>query len=252
METTTPYYYDHQIRSLILQFMQVFAWLQVNHGVACEELVAVPVHYGFKDRVAAAILAGNTQNTVLRLPSIAVYLTNIELDRGALKGYGIDNITKSFRPGGIFPDDLRAVVSESPIPFLFNFSVSIMTSNLDDKFQIFEQIALLFRQYQIQLQTSDSNLKANKLVSVEWDGISNESVYPPGTERRVIVQDLQFKAHAYLSGPSAVVDSLIKAVKLRLVILESYDVAASEAAADIEGYVFENLTLIDLTRESDA
>jgi T4-like virus Myoviridae tail sheath stabiliser len=249
--TSTPYYYDHQIRSLILQFMQVFAWLQVNHGGCNQQLVSVPVHYGLKDRVAAAILAGNTQNSVMRLPSIAVYLSNIELARPHLKGYGIDHITKTFRPGGVFPDDLNAAISESPLPFYLNFSVSILTSNLDDQFQVFEQIALLFRQYQVQLQTTDSNLKSNKLVSVDWDGITNENAYPSGTERRVIMKDLQFKALVYIGGPTAIVDSLIKAVKVRLAILDTFDVAASEAAADIEGYVFDDLTLIDLTDGDD-
>lgn len=242
----TPYFYDAQTRSVILQFMQVFAWMSVNHGTRAEpEMVSVPVHYGLKDRVAAAVLANNTHNTVMRLPSIAVHLTNHELAPQHLKGYGIDGVAKEFPRGGVWPDDLRARISISPVPMYLTFTVSIMTTNTDERLQILEQLIVLFRNYQLQLQTSDSHVKTTRMVHVTWEGITDETPYPPGQERRVITQDLQFRVLVYYAAPSQVADTLVKQVKIRLAQIDTYDVSASEAVADIEGYVFDNMTLIN-------
>lgn len=246
--TVTPYFYSHQFRSTILQFMQCFAWLHVNHASPGEEqqLVSVPVHYGLKDRVAAAILAGNTQNSVMRLPSIACYMSDVELAPNLLKGYGVPTTQRHLPYGGAFPEDARMIVHQQAIPLHLNFSVSIMTTNLDEKFQILEQILALFsRNYQLQLQTSEEDTIPNKIVSVEMQTVGVESVYPPGTDRRAIVHDLRFRALVYFSGPSQVMDSLIKSIHLRLAAIAHYDVA-SDAAADIEGYVFEDLQLVNV------
>lgn len=246
--TVTPYFYKHQFRSVILQFMQCFAWLHINHAKEGddEQIVSVPVHYGLKDRVAAAILAGNTQNSVMRLPSIAVYLSAIDLAHQHLKGYGVPATQQHLPYGGSFPDDVRVIVRQQPTPLYLHFSVSIVASNLDEKFQILEQILALFaRNYQIQLQTSSSDIVANKIVSIEMETVGVESTYPPGTERRSIVHDLQFKALVYFSGPQQVMDTLIKNIQLRLAAIDQYDVT-TDAADDIEGYVFEDLQLVNL------
>lgn len=244
----TPFFYKHQFRSVILQFMQLFAWLSVNQAKPGQpqKLVGVPVHYGLKDRVAAAILAGNTQNSVMRLPSMAVNLSGIDLAPERLKGYGVPSNTKILPYGGQFPDDIKTTIYAQPVPLHLRFSVSIMSTNLDEKYQILEQILGLFsRNYQVQIQTSVDGIVANKIVSVEMDSIANESTYPPGADRRSIIHELQFKALVYFSAPSEEVNTLIKSIRVRLAAIEQMDIT-DEAASDIEGYVFDDMTLIDL------
>lgn len=244
----TPYYYKHQFRSVILQFMQMFAWMSVKQtGDNGEDVYEpVPVHYGLKDRVAAAILAGNTQNSVMRLPAIAVYLQGYELAPGSLKGFGMPTSTNRLPYGGSFPDDMRATISTQPFPMYLNFSVSIASSNLDEKYQILEQIMTLFsRNYQVQIQTSDLDRVANKIVSVEMMGILNESTYPPGAERRTILHELQFRAMVYFSTNSVETDKMIKSIRVRIAAVDQMTMA-DEAAVDIESYAFNDYELVNL------
>lgn len=247
----TPYFYKNQFRSIILQFMHMFSWLQVNHAKPNQPqaLTGVPVHYGLKDRVAAAIMAGNTQNSVMRVPSIAVYLAAFDLAPQHLKGYGVPTVSKHLPYGGAFPQDVKAIKYAQPTPVYLTFSVSIIASNLDEKFQIAEQILALFsRNYQVQLQTSESDIVANKILHVELTGIVPESNYPPGAERRVVSHDFQFRALAYLSAPAEISDNIIKTIQVRLAMLDTFDLT-EEAASDIEGYVFNDIELINLRDE---
>lgn len=244
----TPFHYKHQFRSVILQFMQMFAWMHVRQtgddgGFVFEP---VPVHYGLKDRVAAAILAGNTQNSVMRFPAIAVYLQGYELASGSLKGFGIPTSTNRLPYGGSFPEDMRAVISTQPFPMYLNFSVSIASSNLDEKYQILEQIMTLFsRNYQVQIQTSDLDIVSNKIVSVEMMGILNESTYPPSSERRTILHELQFRAMVYFTTNPIETDKMIKSIKVRIAAVDQMTMA-DEAAHDIESYAFNDYELVNI------
>jgi hypothetical protein len=233
--------------------MQVFSWLQVNHGTAsAPEMVAVPVHYGLKDRVAASVIANQTQNTALRLPSIAVYLRAFDLARDKLKGYGIDHVSRDMPRGGVFPDDMKARITTAPIPLNLTFSVNIMTTNLDEKFQILEQVLLLFRNYQIQLHTSDKPHVINRLVSVDLESIANETAYPSNTDRRMIIHDLTFKALVYIAAPVDITDQLVHTIKLRLATLDALDLPAADVASDIEGYGFDGVDLFHIAKSGEA
>ena len=75
------YFYDAQLRAYMLQFITIFQGLQVQTGKGeCDEeqFISVPCVVGTKDRVVAAIFAGNTQNRVFSLPAMAVHLQGLE------------------------------------------------------------------------------------------------------------------------------------------------------------------------------
>lgn len=235
---STPYFYDQQIRSIILQFMNAFSWLTVNIGVHNGEsrFASVPVTYGYKDRVAAAILAGNTHNKPIRAPSIAVHLESMDLAREWLKGYGTELSRTVLPVGGSFPEDLRSEVSAMPTPYKFNFSLSALTSNLDQKFQITEQILGLFQNtYTIVVQTTDK-IAPRKIASITLESIAADDTFPPGQERKLLLQTFKFQALAYLSTPTKEVNNVIQTIITRIATVDNIDVDLDDVVMDIDSY----------------
>ena len=74
------YYYEAQMKKLLVQFLAVFVGLKVKSGKTNEldeRFIDVQVKNGSSSRVVAAILNDNTQNAVVRLPLIAGHLLTL-------------------------------------------------------------------------------------------------------------------------------------------------------------------------------
>ena len=76
------YYYDQQVKKYILQFMSIFAGMQVSLGTndrSSDELISVPIMYGNRDRVVSWIKGEFTQNKPIRLPMMSAVITGIAM-----------------------------------------------------------------------------------------------------------------------------------------------------------------------------
>jgi len=96
------YFYNFQIQNYIIQFMAIFAGLQVEVGKTdTRDKALIPVHikYGSKDRVSAAILTSFTQNKQPRVPLMSAYITGFELAPERRKGIGTVR-REAFLPSG--------------------------------------------------------------------------------------------------------------------------------------------------------
>lgn len=213
------YHYDSQIRAYIVQFMAVFAGLQVSVGANDYEqqskLIDVPVRYGSADRVVAAIKADNTTNKPIRLPTMAAYLAGIQMHPDGRKGVDVTNRYTFLQRGGAFPTDLKVVQREQPVPYMAIFNLSVMASNTDQHFQILEQILTLFNPI-IQIQTSDDLHDWKRLTTVELTDVGLEENIPAGTDARVISTTLTFAVPIYLAPPTLIRRNYIAAIKMRL------------------------------------
>jgi hypothetical protein len=211
------YYYDNQIRSYLLQFCNIFAGLKVMTGKGSSgeaEFISVPITIGSKDRVVAAIQAGNTQNKPFSLPIMAAYMTNISLSP-TRKGIGVVD-KKVFLPaGGIYPDDLKTVTRVMPIPYLMTAQLSIYASNTDQMMQILEQLLVLFDPV-LQIQTSDSVFDWTKITTVELTSVVNEENYPSGLDKRVTQWSLDFEIPMYISMPMDIRDEMVRRIVVQL------------------------------------
>ena len=137
------YYYDYQLKRYLVQFMAIFAGMQVEFGATETRdaaLVQVPIAAASKDRVVASIKAGNTQNKPLRLPMMSVYMSNIELAPERRKGVGAQRRQTFMPTGGLFPDDFKVVKQRMPVPYNTTMDLHIFTSNQEQKNQIIEKI----------------------------------------------------------------------------------------------------------------
>jgi hypothetical protein len=212
------YYFDNQIRQYLLQFVSIFYGLQVQTGKGeCDEtqFISVPVVIGTKDRVVAALMAGNTSNRSFSLPTMAAHLQSISIapERRKVQAYVDQRVTLPV--GGVFPQDLRTVKRAMPIPYNTRIELSIYTSNTQQRDQILEQILVLFNP-DLQIQKSDGPFDWTKLTRVELVDIQNEENYPSGTDRRLIVWTLTFEVPIYLSLPIGVKDDLVRKIIIQI------------------------------------
>jgi T4-like virus Myoviridae tail sheath stabiliser len=242
MAVGTPqdgYYYDHQLRNYILQFMAIFAGLQVKVGrkktgetVVTEEdcdgnavttepvfreegLIPAPIVYGHQDRVVAAIFADNTQNKPLRLPIMAAYMRNIDLAKDLMAGIGVTRRNTYLPAGGLIPDDVKVVHQRKPVPYRIDMELTLMASNTDQHFQMLEQILLMFEP-NLQIQLSDGPFDASRISSVELKSIGIEGNYPSGADPRLIQSVLTFEIICYLSAPADVRRDFVEKIFMRV------------------------------------
>jgi len=213
------YWFDNQLRGYLIQFCNIFTGLRVKTGVgdecdASDGFITVPVRIGSKDRVVAAIEAGNTQNKPFSLPSLAVHMTNLEM-ASVRHGVGVQD-NRTFLPkGGVYPDDLKVATRIMPIPYTMTLEVTMYVSSAQQRDQILEQILILFDPI-LQIQTSDAALDWRKLTTVELTGLTNEENYPPAGDRRIIMWTLTFSIPIHITAPIDVKRNAVKEIILRL------------------------------------
>lgn len=217
------FWYDEQLRNYLLQFVAIFQGLLVKTGKGeCDEsqYITVPCVIGNKDRVVAALMAGNTDNRVFSLPTMSVFMSGLELapERRKVQAHVDQRVT--MRTGGVFPDDLTVVKRVPPVPYNMTIELSIYASNTMQLHQILEQILVLFNP-DLQIQKSDAPFDWTKITKVELTGISNEENYPASQDKRMIVWTLTFEVPIFLSVPMGVKDDLVRKVIIQIGSLDT-------------------------------
>lgn len=212
------YFYDAQLRAYMLQFITIFQGLQVQTGKGeCDEaqFISVPCVVGTKDRVVAALFAGNTKNRMFSLPTMSIHLQSLEVapERRKVQAYVDQRVTLPV--GGVFPNDLTVVKRAMPIPYNATMELAIYASNTQQMHQILEQILVLFNP-DLQIQKSDAPFDWTKLTKVELTDISNEENYPSATDRRVMMWTLTFTMPIFLSIPMGVKDDLVRKIVIQI------------------------------------
>jgi hypothetical protein len=224
-DTTTPcetnsYYFDEQLKRYITQFMAVFAGFWVRIGVSAGQpsrLIRVPIVYGSMDRVAAWIKAKQTQNVILRLPTFACYLQNVQPAPELRKGLGQVRRNTVARNTSIapFPENIETVYQQMPVPYRGTFELSVFASNTLQHQQIMEQILVLFDP-QLQIQTSDDPLDWTQITTLTLQSMNWDINYPSGANRRIIQSVLHFDVPFYLSGPAEVKNNFVQEIQMRI------------------------------------
>ena len=230
------HYYDEQFKQYLAQFMTIFANMQVQVGKRDDEdeqLITVPVQYGYKDRVVASIISDNTQNKPLRLPVMSAHLTNINMAPELRKGIGSQRRETYLPRGGVFPDEITIAHQLMPVPYRATTELAIYTSNTEQRFQILEQILMLFDPT-IQIQKSEAPFDWTKLTVVELEGINFEDNYPSGTDRRIMVSTLTFNFPVYISAPANLREEFIKDIYMRIGAVSTGATTSEEMVAELD------------------
>lgn len=212
------YFYDAQLRAYMVQFIAIFNGLQVQTGYGeCNEaqFISVPCVVGAKDRVVAALLAGNTQNRMFSLPMMSVHLQSLAVapERRKVQAYVDQRVT--MKAGGVFPEDLTVVKRAMPVPYNATMELAIYASNTQQMHQILEQILVLFNP-DLQIQKSDAPFDWTKLTKVELTDISNEENYPSATDKRILQWTLLFEMPIFISIPMGIRDDLVRKIIIQI------------------------------------
>jgi len=201
------HFYDGQVRRYLLQIIRLLSNFTVKYNDGT--IIRVPVMYGDPDRQAAHIVNQNSENTLSSAPRIAVYISDLDLDRSRLadasfvgkiniRERDIDTETDQYNSS---PGRSYTVERPMPTPFTLTVKVDVWSTSTDQKLQILEQILTFFNP-SLEIQTTDNYVDWASLTVVELEDVtfSSRSV-PQGTTIAIDIATLMLKTPIYLSPP---------------------------------------------------
>jgi hypothetical protein len=175
-------------------------------------LIRVPVRYGDATRQAQTIIQENSANSMPSTPLITFYIVGLEYDRPRMqepyhvnkiqvrqRAYDPETETYETTQGNAF-----SIERLMPVPYKLTISCDIWTSNTNQKFQIFEQIATLFNPA-LEIQNTDNYLDWTSLSVVELESVTwTERTIPQGTENPIDIMKMRFGLPIWISSPAKV------------------------------------------------
>jgi len=221
----TNFFYDKQIRRYISQIVSIFSYFEVEFGEDNDGNTVyrrVPVKYATSEKMTSSILKNNSENTMLSVPVISVYVTGLEYQRDRIqdpsfvdklnirqKRYDSETESYSTDPGNAF-----TVERHMPVPYSLQYSVDIWTSNTEQKLQLLEQILVLFNP-DFEIQSTDNYIDWTSLSYMNLENVnySSRSV-PLGSEEQLDIATLSFSSPIWISPPAklkklGVIESII-------------------------------------------
>ncbi len=215
MVGTLPYFYDGQLRRVIIQFMRVFSGFRIKTGKnsnGFEELITVPVVYGDGSNQAFSILNNNSENTITSVPRISCYITSLTpaaLMRGSYQGNQEDllvterNFDEETNNYGNKPGNRYHIKRLQPNPVDIRFKVDIWTSSTDQKMQLFEQIFILFNP-SLDIQTTSSPMDWTALQTITLEDVNWEEAGVPRADATLSILSFTFNVQSYINPPARV------------------------------------------------
>ena len=196
-----PQFYHRTIRKMVVVFGTLFNDIEIvrytQAGVPKEKL-KVPLSYGPKERYLTAITSDpnlvKSINTVV--PRMSFNLDSLEYDVSRKQVSTLQNFAGATNTG--------VSTQYVPVPYNFEFSLSIYVRNIEDGTQILEQILPFFTpDFNVTVDfIPEMGLKHNVPIilnsvasTVEYEGAMNEG------STRMIVWDLTFTAKSFIWPP---------------------------------------------------
>jgi hypothetical protein len=208
------HFYDGQIRRYITQTIRVFSNFVVKYGDGT--LVRIPVLYGDADRQAASIIRQNSENKINSTPRIAIYVSELSLDRDRLSDSSyVGKMHFRERDTQIDPNTGHETYNQAqgrnftverlmPTPFKLKLKVDIWAANTDQKLQILEQILVLFNP-SLELQTTDNYIDWTSLTVLNLNDIKWSSrQVPVGNDSPIDIASLGLDTPIWISPPAKV------------------------------------------------
>jgi hypothetical protein len=208
------WFYDGQIRRYVGQLIRMLSGYKYQDGTGKQTVV--PVLYGDMSRQVASILNSNSENKMPSAPRIAVYISNVQLDRSRLADathiskVHIREREKLYDNAGTFLGYSQnqgsgyTVERLMPTPYKLTVKADIWSTNTDQKLQIMEQIMMMFNP-SLEIQTTDNFVDWTSLSVVELTDITFTSrQVPQGTESEIDIGTLTLETPIWISPPSKV------------------------------------------------
>lgn len=217
------WWYDRQMPRFLEQVVRAFSGFQYQTGrrtmadgtVIQPQLKMVPCTMAYSsDRMVGHIMRNNSENTTMATPRITVSHTNLTGRRQDLQHPGhvsTVHVKERLKDGDSYvvgteqgPGRSYTVDRLMPRPFEMGINLDIWTSNLDQKYQLAEQI-LTVCYPDFAIQNSDTAVDWSALTMMELTDINWSSRgIPVGTDSEIDVMTFTFRIPFWLSPPARV------------------------------------------------
>ena len=201
------YYYYRTIRTLVVSFAQLFNNTQLvkyNEAGTIElERLRVPIMYGGKEKWVDRIIQDPNLDKAVQyqLPRMAFEIKDLKYaaDRKQI------SLTRRWAVNTsiAFAGSVQSQYIE--VPYDMEFEVNILTRNVEDLFQILEQILPIFKpDYSLDV-TFQTGIQIQKSIPVVLEDMTF-TVDNEGDEKgdtRVVSATLKFRVKAFLFGPTS-------------------------------------------------
>jgi len=208
------WFYDGQIRRYVGQIVRMLSGFRYQSLDGKQ--TTVPVMYGDLTRQVSNIIRENSENKIPSAPRIAVYISDLAMDKTRLADsthvskIHIREREKIFDSGGNFveyaPTQGSGYTVERlmPTPYKLTVKADIWSTSTDQKLQILEQILMLFNP-SLELQTSDNYIDWTSISVLEITNIqfSTKNI-PVGVDSDIEVASITFETPIYISPPTKV------------------------------------------------
>jgi hypothetical protein len=236
-------FYHNTIRRYVILFGTLFNDIHINredtsNGVT--RTIKVPISYGPKEKMLARLDADPSLNRpAIVLPRMSFELT--DLNYGPTRK--LNTIGKMV---GINTND-QTKYQYTPVPYDFNFILSIAVKNADDGTRILEQILPFFTPSWNSTVDLIPELGIKLDIPIILNAVSSEDSYEGNfEERRSIVWTLSFTMKGYIFGPTRPSSSSgLSAGLIKLANINFYDTSTYTNVADAVGNldVVESVTI---------
>lgn len=176
------------------------------------QIIQVPVRYGDMNRQVAQILNKNSENVIPSAPFIACYIKDVQFDVSRLQDPTF--VSKVNIRERAFDQDGNEYLNTQganytverimPTPYMLTMNADIWTSNTDQKWQIWEQMAVIFAP-SLEIQTTDNYLDWTSLSTLTLDNMtwSSRSI-PQGAEQDIEILTMSFRVPIWITPPAKV------------------------------------------------
>ena len=209
-------FYNRTIRKIVVAFGTVFNDIYVvrytKDGLTAKETFKVPLNWGAKEKYITRLTSDPTltKSIATTVPRISFEMTGMSYDSSRK----LPTTVRNFSANNATTVNAQYV----PVPYNFDFSLSIYVRNTEDGTQILEQILPFF--------TPDFSVTVDfiPLMDPKYDmpiilnSVSNETTYEGDMmETRMIIWNLEFTAKSHI-WPPVKIDKVITIANTNLYI----------------------------------
>lgn len=208
------FFYDGQLRRFMAQVVRAFSGFQYETGLLADgsrEQRVVPCRMASQNKQVGIIMRNNSENSLLAVPMITVFIKELEAERGRTQAPGFVSTVqvqeRAVDENGQYTGEKGAsytVERMMPHPLTATIQVDVWTSNELQKHQLFEQIFMAFN-VGFDIQSSDNPLDWTALTTLSLENMTWTSrAVPVGTSDEIDVMSFVFKLPMWISPPAKV------------------------------------------------
>lgn len=190
---------NDSIRKLVIAFGSIFNGVQLEQTDENnnERIFTVPISYGPKEKFVKRLTEPSSISDKTR---IEISLPRMSFELSQLAYDPLRKMNKMNKKISEMGSDGNVSTSYSEVPYNFVFNVSVYTRNLEENYQIMEQILPYFSpEFIVSLKMNTLNSSVDVPISIINTTLTQEYEGDFST-RRFIVSSYQFIAKSYIYG----------------------------------------------------